>query len=290
VLTRNTTAFLQGGAPDPAAVEFHWRTDQGGAPLPWIVPEDSRRWYWFQDGIVANGKLYDFAIRLRTAAFAGFAVEAVDLIAGSAAQRPLLATYTRTATPLFVGKSYRKGEVYFGAGLMPNTAAAGAPHPDGYLYVYGTQNDRRTKGLVVARVLPADLENFGAWRFWDGSQWRTRAADAVPVTDRVSSELSVTPLADGRYLLVVMLDALGRDVAVRYGDSPVGPWGEPIPVYRAPEPDLDPDVYTYNAKAHPHLSAPGELLISYNVNSLVFDDHLANADIYRPRFVRLPLP
>src|SRR3989442_1562311 len=81
-----------------------------------------------------------------------------------------------------------------------------------------------------------------------------------------------------------------RDVAGRYGGSPIGPWGSAIPVYHAPEPDIDPaNVYTYNAKGHPHLSRPGEMLISYNVNTFDFNENINNADIYRPRFIRLPL-
>lgn len=34
--------------------------------------------------------------------------------------------------------------------------------------------------------------------------------------------------------------------------------------------------------------ADGELLISYNVNSFEFQDLFDNADIYKPRFVRVP--
>jgi hypothetical protein len=289
-MVNNTTAHLVGSAADPSKLSFQWRTDAAGAPKAWVVPASAKEWYWFQDGVVANGKLYDFALRLRSAA-RGFSVTGVDLLSGSAAERPLLNTYARKSTPFYAPKSGKKGEMYLGAGVMPLTAEAGAPNPDGYVYVYGTRNDR-VKQLVVARVRPADIENFPAYRFWNGSGWVSTFASAAPITDRVSSELSVTPLADGRYLLVFMLDALGRDVAVRYGSSPVGPWGAPISVWSAPEPSLDPDVFTYNAKAHPHLSAPGELLISYNVNSSVWDDHFAvgGADIYRPRFVKIAAP
>jgi len=48
----------------------------------------------------------------------------------------------------------------------------------------------------------------------------------------------------------------------------------------------------YGAKAHPHLSAPGELLISYHVNTFDFWENFSagGVDIYRPRFIKLPLP
>jgi len=173
---------------------------------------------------------------------------------------------------------------------MPNTAAAGAPRPDGYLYVYGTRNDPFNKKLVVSRVLPGDIANFSQYRFWDGKRWSKFITRAASLTDRISAEFNVSPLADGRFLLVFQLDGLSRDVAVRYGASPIGPWGSAIPVYHAPEPDIDPaNVYTYNAKGHPHLSRPGEMLISYNVNTFDFNENINNADIYRPRFIRLPL-
>jgi hypothetical protein len=42
-----------------------------------------------------------------------------------------------------------RGEIIFGAGLMPNTAEAGAPQPDGYVYVYGHQNAPSTRSLVA---------------------------------------------------------------------------------------------------------------------------------------------
>ncbi len=60
-------------------------------------------------------------------------------------------------------------------------------------------------------------------------------------------------------------------------------------IYTAPEDGISPNTYTYNAKAHPHLSTPDRLLISYNVNTFDFFEHFSNADIYRPRFVWLPL-
>ena len=43
--------------------------------------------------------------------------------------------------------------------------------------------------------------------------------------------------------------------------------------------------YTYNAKAHPHLSEEGSLLISYNVN--VINGDAVNTTDYHPRFIKL---
>jgi hypothetical protein len=286
-LINNTVGRLDGGQPLAEQMHFFWRTNAAGEPEAQVRPNtDPSHWFWFGDGIVLNGKLYSFALRMKKAGTGGafdFAVDGVSLLSGDASSPVPFETYSQRAAPLFVAFP----ETYFVSAVMPNTAAAGAPYPDGYVYLYGTRNDPYNKKLVVARFLPQDVENFSAYRYWDGRRWVRQIAKAAPLTDRLSSEFSVTPLADGRYLLVFQLDALGRDVAVRYGASPVGPWGSPIPIWRAPEPDLDPDIYTYGGKAHPHLSQPGELLISYHVNTFDFWDHFANADIYRPRFIRL---
>ena len=172
---------------------------------------------------------------------------------------------------------------------MPNTVHAQAPHPDGYIYIYGTQNDPLIKQLVAARVKPGHIADFDQYEYYNGTEWTPHIEDSAPLTGRVSSELSVTPLPDGRYILVFQEDTLGQFVDVKIGNSPVGPWGQPIQIYHCPEPGMLKDVYTYNAKAHPSLSAPGELLISYNVNTFNFLDHFNHADIYHPRFIRLKL-
>ena len=43
---------------------------------------------------------------------------------------------------------------------------------------------------------------------------------------------------------------------------------------------------SYNAKAHPALSGPGELIVSYNVNG---DECFTYGDIYHPRFLRVAM-
>ncbi|MER5888596.1 hypothetical protein ABT160_32630 [Streptomyces sp. NPDC001941] len=47
---------------------------------------------------------------------------------------------------------------------------------------------------------------------------------------------------------------------------------------------------TYDARLHQHLARPGELLVSYNVNSLDPADNRTDASLYRPRFVEVALP
>lgn len=293
-IVNNTMARLSGGTPDSSRIDFFWRTESE-APRAVFEPDtpeaESDAWYWNQDGVVIDGTLHSLFLRLGPAG-GGFPFEVVGVNLVSFPVADVLdgglpVNVEQRDTPLFRPDQPDRGNVQFGAGLMLNTAAAAAPHPDGFLYVYGVQNEA-TKKLLVARVPPKDIADFGAWRFWDGAEWNPSLDDAAPVTDRVSNELSVTPLADGRFLLVFQRDALAPWVAARVGESPVGPWGEVVNLYQCPEAAADPDTFCYNAKAHPHLSAPGELLVSYNVNTFdFFGDFFDDASLYRPRFIRL---
>jgi hypothetical protein len=156
------------------------------------------------------------------------------------------------------------------------------------VYVYGLEAVPFNKKLLVARVRPEAFEDFAQWRFWDGAGWAPEITAAAPVAQRVSSELSVTPLG-GRYVLVFQLDTIGASTAVAVGASPVGPFGPYEAVWRCPEVDLDPDFFCYNAKAHPHLSGPDGLLITYNVNSWDFLGDFHKAHLLHPRFIRLRL-
>ena len=291
-IVNNTIALLQGDQADPARIQFIWSTGPTGTPRARVIPNTSpQHWFWPNDGIAIGGKSVLFSLRMKPGGVPpfAFATDGISILSDNISNPSPFSTYQQAVAPLYLPAAGGKGEITYGMALMPNTAAAGAPFPDGYLYIYGLRNDFNKK-LLAARVRPKNLGNFSQYRFWDGSAWVPQIASAATLTNRMSSEFSVTPLADGRYLMVFQLDALGSDIAVRYGSSPVGPWGAPIPIWFCPEDNLTPNTIVYGAKAHPHLSQPGELLISYHVNTTVFAEHFQFADIYRPRFVRLPLP
>lgn len=290
VLVNDTMAWLPaGGFPD--GIRFHWG-EENGAPAAAVVPDTPHsrpgEWYWFADGIAHEGGLALFAQRMRRTEAGGpfgFARSGLALLLFAAPEGGRFRDPVQLEVPFHLPATGTRGEVTFGQALTPNTAEAGAPHPDGWLYVYGLQEDPLVKKLVAARVAPADLARFDAWRFWNGARWVADPRRAAVLTGRVSSEFSVTPIGD-RFLLVYQEDTLSRRIVGKWGDTPVGPFGPAFLLYECPVPD-QPAVFTYNAKAHPHLSEPGELLVSYNVNAWDFWDHFRYADVYRPRFVRI---
>jgi hypothetical protein len=290
-MVNNTMGFLSANGTT-RGVQFIW-DDHGPQPASLFTPDTPASrpgdWYWFADGVVIGDNFHLLAMRMEhddgppgwNFARAGMTLLTMDKHG----------PYTRAAssevdTPLYWLESVTRGAAFFGAGIMANTVEAGAPHPDGYIYIYGSQEDPLVKKLLVARVLPQDFEDFNAWRFWDGSNWSADIHDSAVVTGRIANELSVTPLPDGRYALVFSLDTLSNRIAMKTAPNPWGPFGNTEVIYDIPVPAV-PQVFTYNAKAHPHLSAPGELLISYNVNAVDFRDHFTYADIYHPRFIKL---
>lgn len=150
------------------------------------------------------------------------------------------------------------------------------------------------KRAVVARVPEASIHDFAAWRFWTGTDWSQREADAAAVAEGVVDEFTIhrRRRPDGSegegWVMIQGEPMLGHRIFARFAPKPQGPWSTGRPLYTIPEAAADPKVIVYGAKGHPHLSAPGELLISYSVNTLDFASLERDVEIYRPRFLRVP--
>ncbi len=295
-MINNSIAVLEGGKPESQSIRFVWDKTEDDKPASLLLPKtpatQAGDYYWLGDGFVnqrKNNDLYMFGYRIRNTepgAVFGFEEVGNTLIVIPQGQQPPFTNVKQIDIPFFLGqKTETTGS--FGAGLLVNTKEAGAPNPDGYLYIYGVRG--QGKELMVARVEPENIENFDRWNFWNGSGWSNDPTQIKIVTDRTSNELSVTPLGDGRYALIFQADGLGKFVGMRLGATPYGPFGPLINVYDvSADLEKDKDIFPYNAKAHPVLSKPGELLISFNVNSFDFFNDIKNfPNLYRPRFIRL---
>lgn len=295
-IVHNTAAYRPAGDPWTQPVNFFTARDpQDGTPidmfppsLPGAAPND---WYWMKDGIILNDRAYLLASWWAIHPLFIAQRKGVVMVEIPYGDLPPFPNQIQRDTPLYVPDNGNGYNIVYGGAIMPNTQTAGAPHADGYIYIYGHSDsfagDGFNKAVFVARVNEAGFGDFNQWRYWDGISWSTNVEDSFPITDLSSLECSVTPLADGRYLMVFQYRQTKEWVAVRIGASPIGPWSAATKIYECPEPTTIPGTFCYNAKAHPHLSQAGELLISYNVNTSNNADQKANADIYRPRFIRL---
>lgn len=294
-MVHNSVAILKGKQPTRQAMEFFGDDDPLNEVNTLFTPETPKtkkgEYYWLGDGFVnhaLDNTTYIFGYRIRNTGAKVFGFEEVGntLIAIPKGSKPPFTDYRQFDTPLFIEKNNKQQSGSFGAGILVNTRQARASDPDGFIYVYGVRGPK--KEVLVARTLPKDFENFSNWCYWDGSQWVDDIGKVQSIADRASNELSVTPLPDGRYIMIFQMDGIGSSVGLRIGLSPVGPFGPVQEVWKCPEVQLGKDYYVYNAKAHPHLSEKGELLVSYNVNSFDFINDLnENPQLYRPRFIRI---
>ena len=174
----------------------------------------------------------------------------------------------------------------------------------GYTYVYGSEDytdpDTKvnTKYLHVARVAGTDLR--GTWEYRTATGWSPSETASARLMGGISNEFSVS--RRGAHYIMVNQDTktfLGAEIDVLLSCSAAGPFTDERTVYTTPETGLggsygDEDVYTYNAHQHASLSSNGNLVISYNVNTLddtkgAENDVYKQVSIYRPRFIDLPV-
>ncbi|MES2375891.1 MAG: DUF4185 domain-containing protein [Bacteroidota bacterium] len=293
-MTHNSVAILEGNKPDKNKITFYWGKDKKGKPETVFIPKTpktgSSDYYWLGDGFVnqeLHKNIYIFGYRIKNVSNAAFGFKEVGntLIKIPANSTPPYNDSKQRDTPFYISDSDGSSGS-FGAGIYVNTKAAGAPAPDGYIYIYGVVG--KWKELLVARILPKDFEDYSKWTYWNGASWTNEIKKAKKVTDWVSNELSVSPLPDGRYALIFQIGTMTKDIGLRIGKTPYGPFGPAVKIWDCSK-DLVKKTYTvYNAKAHPSLSKPGELLISYNINSMeFFKDLPKDPNLYRPRFIRL---
>ncbi|QEC52577.1 uncharacterized protein DUF4185 [Anseongella ginsenosidimutans] len=293
-MVNNSVAYLPGSKPDEKRIRFFWKQDENGKPATFFVPStpsaEKGDYYWLGDGFVnqeMDNATYIFAYRMRNLSDEAWSFSEMGnvLIKLPAGSRPPFKDQQQIETPLSFSGPEGKGS--FGAGIFVNTESAGAPRPDGYVYVYGIRG--KAKNLVVARVLPENFEDFSRWKYWDGKGWNADMQKSAMVAHRLSNELSVSALPDGRYALVFQQDGIGRVVGLRLGLRPEGPFGPVIKLWECTE-SQQKNIIVYNAKVHPALSKPGELLISYNVNAFDFMNEIKKQpNLYRPRFIRVKL-
>lgn len=224
-------------------------------------------WYWNTDGIVDGGQLRVF--QARTGQTDGpppfnFGWLGTDIVTYSADFKVDKVTHTYGAP----------GGVNWGNELT---------ECGGYIYIYGVKDS----AMHVARARVGHLID-NNWQFWTGSDWSSDPESSAAVTSDVGASYSVTPM-NGEFVLTTTAANIFLDhqIYVATAPTPVGPFTHRTAVYTAPEGQIANILAPYNVAAHPEISKPGELIISYNVNSLVGSDLLANANNNRPRFVTI---
>ena len=200
-----------------------------------------------------------------------------------------------------VGETERHGEPRrvrenWGLAIVPDRAR---PNDGGavQLYIFGTRQDEQGHlSLLVARCDEAALDKPERWQFFSGDGWSNRATDAGAIASGLIDEFTIQWVEGARgsgagpmLVLIQSEPFLGRRIFARTALRPEGPWSERKVIFEVPDPARDKRLMTYAAKGHAHLSRPGELLISYVINSTDFWQVVGDRTLYRPRFLRVPL-
>jgi hypothetical protein len=165
-----------------------------------------------------------------------------------------------------------------------------------FTYIYGASASGLHKQGYVARVGGDDL--LAPWSYWDGHGWSSDPASAAAFASNVQSEFGVLTV-DGLYVLISSNATVPfSPVAdVWFGCSPTGPWLGQASFTLSPLVGLlgkstwgNANVYVYDAMVQPALTgAAGNVVISYDRNSLDLSAVLANADIYEPSYLDLTI-
>jgi len=297
LVLNNSSAEFIGARPEK--LDFRVQHDSTGNACSFIPNPSSKEWfYWLQDCFIHQGKLYSFTdnIIFDEKGMEGFQFDliGVDRVSINIVDESLdFDSVEIERTPLYTDNP----KTYYGCAILPNSYEAKLPNADGYIYIYGLKDQGLlTKSLLVSRVKTEDFDNFDAYTFYNGTSFVPDINQAAPICEEGGAEMSITPITkgenEGKYLYVYSNSSVGSSISSRIAVTPWGPFSDSVLLYDIQEPKEiakfgGQKIYTYNAKAHYHISTPDELIISYNVNTMDFESHIQNAEIYHPRFLSL---
>ena len=290
-------AVFEGDKPDASKMKFLYNTNAEGRPSNWFD-----RNFWLGDSIVIDSVVYTTGVVVDPKTWA---MEGPWLI-----EVPI-----RDGKLDFSGHRTKRVELFHKDGAFEVLFGIGILDEGENIYVYGVRDKKGEpfyrRQLVVAKAPRKSYGDVAAWQFWTGERWNVSIddcnRDGAALADAVSNELSVTKMIggkyDGKYILVYTEMCVSDKLNFAVADSPYSKFTGTTTFYRCPElKDFDAEikrkygekanVVTYNAKAHPRLSEPGELLVSYNLNVFGMREGMIFAEKKYgfPRFVRLKLP
>lgn len=283
----NNTVGVQVGNGADAKITYAIQADDEGHPRPLFAPPDGKGWFWLFAGHLADGKLHVFLPKSeKTTGKGAFGFRNVEMWLGTVSnplEEPTKWKIDYAKVPFTeFGKDRQRS---FGSAVLRDGK---------YVYIYGYEQKPGkpfpTRKLIVARAPPNSLADFESWQFRGDSAWRSDVKDAVAQIDKLGTEFSVSYLAGlKQYALVYTENGLSDRIVGRFAAAPEGPWSDAVLLYTCPEMKKDKKVFSYAAKAHPHLAKGNELVVSYAVNAFELAPVINNPELYWPRFVRVQL-
>lgn len=227
--------------------------------------EAKKGYYWLEDGILINDTLYIYALKMNNDIFSNniFEIKGLDLI--------------KVSLPFSDNPTYKTIEInednkyIFGTSIIKI---------DNYFYVYGYINDNNDKKLILSRT--KDLVNSDFEYLNVNNQWSKNLTNIKIIKEHFASEFKFVKIGDYFYCAYTKY-SVGNTIYLMRSKSLTDSFEE-IRIYECPE--HHDSIITYNAKIQLALTNTYQMVISYNVNTLVNSEH-ENMDIYRPRFIKI---
>jgi hypothetical protein len=254
--TRIGTFITGGTRQDPQALVAPPSTAGGTASS----------WYWNTDGITDQGHLYVFEQEngpIDSPPPFNFGQTGMAI-----AKFSLPGMHLESVTPTYGGT-----DVSWGVQLLREGP---------WIYIYGVQSGSGLAGKEVHLARARTGHLLGPWQFSTGSGWSSDPAASAPLLGGVGSSYGVTRV-DGQYVLATTGSFLDPQIYLYTAPTPAGPFTGGTKIYTPPE--ASQGLYAYNVAAHPELTGPGNLVLSYNVNSFSLADLYANINNNRARFI-----
>jgi hypothetical protein len=300
MMVNNSIIMLIGNQPNPWLLTYIYPTDsESGLPMEMSEPDVEGVITWFFDGFTSiTGQMNIFGVNMN-----GWYYDSVSMSVGL--PLPVEGSMTQFDTGLYTpaASDGSSGAITYGGCVLLNTFRSNSPVPDGKIYIFGTREDKvfgffPAYKNFVARSSPLSLYDTENWEYWNGSDWVKDYDQAAPITDAASNELNVGWYKDGDgndiLVMTYMKDVFSSVISMRIAQATPEDgfqFGPAVDLYTCPEWAADPTGMTisYGAKGHPQLSAPGKILISYNVNTWNNEANLADGSIYHPRWIEVTL-
>lgn len=304
-----TYLLLKGTDPDVRNAQYVLSgADSASNPYGNIFDEH----YWLSDSMIVNGRMY---------------VNAVNYMGWDTPEGP----EGTDICEIFLGgdsfpdmnqepKLLKEIIPGYADGLFfENTETAGAPNPDGYIYIYSRVNNDY---YGVVRITPENYEAFvnqpdtgnqdtdhdnaaEKFEFWNGEAWIAGAPAAL--TARKANVTAYAPGGEsniaymeqgpwaGKYVNVNTDASISGQLSIGVGNSLTGKIKNKGNIYWCTEKYsfvLDAgydmaDLWCYNSKSHPNLSKDGELLVSYHIGTQNAVANTTQLEYVHPMMVNL---
>jgi hypothetical protein len=278
-MVRNSIAIQTGKDPRRATMRFFHRRDDQGSPSAFFQSDHEDTWLWPGASTRVGSSLLLFLIRVKRTGSGAFGFKAVSSAARlveNPSDDPFqwrlrrLASFSPGPRGVLVGTG---SAVLHGSHLYAFSVVEPGNH-DVYLLRW-----RVEQGRAVTLVSP---------EWWTGAGWGSASGSARPLFSEGQTEFSVhVDRATGRWIQVQTVGFTRATIGVRTAPAPQGPWSPVRVVYEPPE-SRRLGVLVYSARAHPHLAAPGGVLVTYNSNASELARLVRDSSLYYPRFVTLP--